>query len=200
MLSSTLSSKTVSSTKEGLKSITTQIHNQFIEQNTISYSTLLKTVSARNPNTLKRRVYDVLSVLRALNIIEKKNREYHLTERKNNNIKTRLKNKIKELKRLEECKASLEFMIDRNKCSFNANDKLYTPFVVVSTNKNVIVNCEINEERDFFKIISQEPITVNDDLGVIKEIYEKRNEGFKDIFEKGDRFYEEIENNYNFRA
>ncbi|KAM0677643.1 Transcription factor dpl-1 [Binucleata daphniae] len=185
----------MSSSKEGLKSITTQVHNQFTEHRTISYSTLLETVVSRNSNTLKRRVYDVLSVLRALNIVEKKNKAYHLKEKGSNDVKNKIKTKTKELEKLKECKNAILYMIERNKSRGFDFDRLYTPFVVVSTGKNVTVNCEINEERDFFKIISEQPIEIMDDLGVIKELYEKR--GNEEV-----KIHEEImktENNYNLR-
>lgn len=197
MLSSNLSSKNMSSSKEGLKSITTQIHTQFIEHRSVSYTTLLKTVISRNPNTLKRRVYDVLSVLRALNIIEKKNREYHLTEKENCSVKNRIKAKQKELEKLNECKAGLMYMIERNKRKGFDFDRLYTPFVVVSTGKHVTVNCEINEERDFFKIISEQPIEIMDDLGVIKELFE--GNGHKEVKKHVNEIYNDLENNFNFR-
>ncbi|EJW01902.1 hypothetical protein EDEG_00332 [Edhazardia aedis USNM 41457] len=180
--------------KDGLKSISSQIHNIIQCNKSTSYDHLVKTIKNANKNTLKRRIYDVLTVFRALGLISKDKKIYKKTEsfdflsstcsevpnneelNKNSKglagMRKILLNKNKLLQNLETTRKSLRFIIERNKFCNISCDKLYTPFVLITTDKSVQVNCETNEERDFFKIQSRSKIKVVDDLTIFKELFE----------------------------
>ena len=69
-------------------------------------------------------------------------------------------------------KKVLNFIINRNIYNFNIeNEKLYLPFMVVSTDKNSKVFCETNDERTFFKFKSDFELNAYDDLAVLRELY-----------------------------
>lgn len=169
MLSSTLSSH-CTSTKEGLRSITSQIKDLLSTKNSFTYQTIVKSVSAQNSNTLKRRVYDVLSVMRALNLVEKCGKEYFAVDQKKN-INRRLNIKKNKLDELTALTSGLKELIDRNSSKQDDVDKLYMPFIVVYTDKSTKVDCEITEEGDFFKITSKERIEILNDLDVVRMLY-----------------------------
>lgn len=163
------------SMKEGLRSITTQVNQTMNRERRLTYENILKSVSAQNSNTLKRRVYDVLSVMRALNLIEKGGKQYVLVDQRKN-INRRLNIKKKELNELTALTMGLKDLIDKNKRKMYDIDKLYMPFIVVYTDKSTKVDCEITEEGDFFKIISREKIEVLNDLDVVKNLYLENQE------------------------
>lgn len=179
-----LSSK-CNSTKEGLRSITSQVHKLMLKGKQLNYQSILNSVSAQNSNTLKRRVYDVLSVMRALNLIEKGDKQYTIVDQRKN-INRRLninKNRLDEITALTN---GLKELICRNRSNSHSVDKLYMPFIVLYTDKSTKVDCEITEEGDFFKVTSREKIEVLNDLDVVREMFIDR--GYRGV-ERSERLF-----------
>lgn len=155
------------SKKEGLKYITQAVFQLLKENRTCTYSFICKNIIFSNVETLNRRIYDVLNVMKAVKLIDKRGKRYFLV----NNLED-VNRKKEEVKKLMEMKKVFEFIVDRNS---NAKDvhfeRLYLPFMVISTSKKADIHCETNEERTFFTFKSNKPLKVNEDLDILREIY-----------------------------
>lgn len=176
MLSDCLTSET---RREGLKEISVSIHNLLMVNKNMTYRELLDGTVSSNINTLRRRVYDVLSVMRALKMIVKNKKSYSLIE-KNTLCEKRMiisekRKKLEELKHLQEV---FEFIVKKNIYrNFEIpEEKYFIPFMVVVIEKHSNAHCETNEERTCFKFRSNKPIKLIDDLEILKELYKMNYE------------------------
>merc|ERR1712025_263849 len=99
--------------REGLKQISISIHNLLLQKNKITYKEILSNITTSNTNTLRRRVYDVLSVMRALNMVSKEKKEYKLVQR---NLlcekRILLEEKRKQLQDLKMLKDAFEYRVE----------------------------------------------------------------------------------------
>lgn len=170
MFSSDLGSKLTSNAQEGLKSIASQIMNILKAEKRLTYAQLLELIEAKNSNTLKRRTYDVLSIMRALNLVKKQDKNYILLDQRKKVI-SKVHHKTKHYEELKTLKLALEFIINRNKKNKAKKSRFFMPFIVVYTEKDSKVDCETTEEGDFFKIKSEESIEVVNDLSIVSEVY-----------------------------
>ena len=75
ILSSDINSE---SKREGLKYITTMVFEIIKQNEGVTYQYICENISLKNKKTLHRRIYDVLNVMKAVQIIEKKNKKYFL--------------------------------------------------------------------------------------------------------------------------
>ncbi|KRH92301.1 E2F-like protein [Pseudoloma neurophilia] len=160
--------------KEGLKEISVSIHNLLLIKKNMTYKEILDNINTSNANTLRRRVYDVLSVMRALNMITKDKRMYSLIGR--NPISEKrivISEKKKQITDLKHLKEVFEFIVKKNAYrSFKiSDDKFFLPFMVVVIERDSNVHCETNEERSCFKFRSEKPIKLVEDLEILKELH-----------------------------
>lgn len=197
MLSDCLTSET---RREGLKQISISIHNLLLNNKGMTYKEILSNIVSSNTNTLRRRVYDVLSVMRALNMVIKERKSYNLIKR-NPICEKRiiLEEKRKQFDDLNRLKDVFEHIVKRNayrtyKLSY---DKYFLPFMIVTIEKNSNVHCETNEERTFFKFKSNKPIKLIEDIEILKEIYkitgEKENKNQNVRSDSLEKFMEDFE-------
>ena len=179
LLSDALTSET---RREGLKQISVSIHNLLLLNVNMTYQQLIDNIHSTNTNTLRRRVYDVLSVMKALNMVTKDKKNYRLIAR---NIlcekRILVDEKKKQLNQLTLMKESFEHITLRNNYRIHkpGNMKFYLPFMIVSIEKNSDVHCETNEERTFFKFRSNRPIKLVEDLEILREIYRHSDKKLK---------------------
>lgn len=100
---------------EGLKFIASTVQKVLMQKKVVTYDELLQNVNVRNKSTLKRRVYDVLSVMRALNLVKKEDKQYvvsahtHAVE-----LNERIAEKRRRLDDLVGIKTALMYLIKRN--------------------------------------------------------------------------------------
>lgn len=123
--------------------------------------------------------------MRALNLIEKGDKQYTIVDQRKN-INRRLninKNRLDEITALTN---GLKELICRNRSNSHSVDKLYMPFIVLYTDKSTKVDCEITEEGDFFKVTSREKIEVLNDLDVVREMFIDR--GYRGV-ERSERLF-----------
>lgn len=153
--------------REGLKQITQAVHQILKENKSCTYSFICKNISFQNVETLNRRIYDVLNVMKAVKLINKRGKKYFLINNQDD-----IARKKDEINKLKEMKEVFQFIVDRNSraCDVN-NERLYLPFMVSSTAKTSEIHCETNEERSFFIFRSSKPLKINEDLDILKEIY-----------------------------
>ncbi len=164
--------------KEGMKSITQEVFSILKEKKECTYHSICKSIPIATTETVRRRIYDILNVMRAVNLINKKNKVYYLV----NNIYSLTKKK-NEVKKLKEMKEAFEFITRRNKFLSNKEgERLYLPFMILSTEKNSDIHCETNKEKTFFNFTSDKPIAVFDDLCILKELKKESLQDSKFLF------------------
>lgn len=184
MFSSDLGSKLTSNAQEGLKSIASQIMSILKAEKELTYPQLLQFIEAKNSNTLKRRTYDVLSIMRALNLIKKHDKKY-ITIDQRKKVISKVEHKVKHREELKNLIQGIEYVLRRNRKAEDKGNKFNMPFIVVYTDKESKIDCETTEERDFFKIKSEKNIEVINDLNIIREVYKNRTNEYEEEDVKG---------------
>jgi len=158
--------------KEGMKFITQSVFSILKEHKECTYQFLCTSISTQNIETTNRRIYDVLNVMRAVNVIGKRNKVYFLADDTDDIAK-----KINEKKKLLDMKETFQYITTRNELLSNIHsERLYLPFMIISTDKKSEIHCDTNEERSFFNFKSNRPLRVIEDLGVLREIREQSKE------------------------
>ncbi|EOB15196.1 Transcription factor dpl-1 [Nosema bombycis CQ1] len=157
--------------KEGLKYIASAVYKLIKEENGCTYSYICDNIPLPNRRTLHRRIYDVLNVMKAVNLIDSKNKKYFLI-----NSQESINRKREELNKLQDMKTVFEFIVKKNSKDKNDNeDKLFLPFMIIKTEPKAAITCDTNEERSFFTFKSSEKIELVEDLDVLKELYLNEN-------------------------
>lgn len=161
--------------REGMKSITQSVYTFLKENKECTYQSLCSSISAQNNETATRRIYDVLNIMRAVNVIGKKNKTYYLIDNTDD-----IKAKKEEKKKLLDMKETFQYITTRNELLSNTNsERLYLPFMIISTDNKSEIHCDTNEERSFFSFKSSKPLRVIEDLEVLREIREQSREEAK---------------------
>ncbi|GMH91814.1 hypothetical protein TrVE_jg14397 [Triparma verrucosa] len=132
---------------------------------------------------IRRRVYDALNVLMAMDIISKEKKEIRWkglpsNAQRDKEILVREKDKV--LAEVERKRKLLKELIVQGVCFSNlethdsdkkvehTGNKIPLPFIVVNTSQSTVINCEMGSDRtDVFFNFSQ-PFEINDDNEVMK--------------------------------
>ncbi|EPR78888.1 transcription factor E2F [Spraguea lophii 42_110] len=179
--------------RDGLKKISSSVYNLLREHGSCTYKFLCSKVNNKNSNTLRRRIYDVLSVMRALNMVVKDGKEYRLQ-----NLKDEIKEKKKVLEDLKCIKQGIECLIEKNRnMHIEEHEKFRFPFFLIAVDKSTDVHCETNDERTFFKFRATSKIKLVEDVEILKEcgrksIYGSESVRTEDIFSERYNVYEEL--------
>jgi hypothetical protein len=163
------------SKKEGMKFITQAVYSILKEKKDCTYQFICSSVSTSNSETANRRIYDVLNVMRAVNVVGKKNKIFFLIDNSDD-----IKNKLNEMKKLADMKETFQYITTRNDLLGNSvSERLYLPFMIISTDKKSEIHCDTNEERSFFNFKSNKPLVVLEDLKILREIRDQSKEEAK---------------------
>lgn len=161
--------------KEGMKFISQSVYAVLKDHKECTYQFICSAISTLNSETANRRIYDVLNVMRAVNIVGKRNKTYYLIDSTDD-----IKKKRNERKKLVDMKETFQYITTRNELLSNTHsERLYLPFMVISTDKKSEIHCDTNEERSFFNFKSNRPLRVIEDLGILREIREQSKEEAK---------------------
>ncbi|KAF7684357.1 Transcription factor dpl-1 [Astathelohania contejeani] len=184
--------------RDGLKHISRSVKEVFLRREQCTYECLCFEIDATNTNTMRRRVYDVLSVMRALNIVTKNKRTYTLNQPSGR--EEAIERKQEEVERLKDMKRVLQYIIEKNTNKKNTNvERLYLPFMILITDTNAEMTCETNEEQSYFKIRCNKKMEIIEDLDVLKEIYKIDEKNKLNIGNGGiGSFDEDINDIYDF--
>lgn len=159
--------------KEGLKYITQAVFQLLKENKACTYAFICKNIIFPNVETLNRRIYDVLNVMKAVRLVDKRGKRYFLVSSQDD-----INKKRDEIRKLMEMKKVFEFIVARNAGAKDIHmERLYLPFMVISTSRKADIHCETNEERTFFTFRSDRPLKVNEDLDILREIYGRMHSG-----------------------
>lgn len=160
--------------KEGLKYITSQIKKVLIKFQKLTYEELIKEISFEKPNTLKRRVYDALSVMKALNIVKKVDKHYiYIFEDAITQKEKIIEMKKEKLAKLKKMRSVILRLIERNTASSEELinvQKFNAPFVMIVCDKESKLTCETNSEHSIFKFTSDMEIKRIDDIKVMESV------------------------------
>lgn len=135
---------------------------------------------------IRRRVYDALNVLMAMNIIEKEKKEIRWrglpnSDSHNDILKLeqeiqqrqeRMQKKKEYLQELEMQRMLYTNLIDRNSHMNpgNEEEKIYLPFIVIHTKKDTSIECEMSEDRKEYFFDFSLPFSIYDDNEILKRM------------------------------
>lgn len=138
---------------------------------------------------IRRRVYDALNVLMAMNIITKERKEIkwvglptnsaqeckHLEEQKLERIE-RIKQKQQQLKELLVQQIAFKNLVERNKKTEKKNGPpqsnacIHLPFIIVNTSKKTVIDCSISSDKSEYLFNFDEAFEIHDDIEVLKRM------------------------------
>lgn len=155
--------------KEGLKYIAQAVYAVVRESRECTYQFICQNVVVPNSETAHRRIYDVLNVMRAVHVVGKRGKTYFLIDNTDD-----IRKKRNERNKLHDMKETFLYITTRNALMTGIDsERLYLPFMVISTEKKSEIHCDTNEERSFFNFRSNKPLKVVEDLKILKEIREQ---------------------------
>lgn len=138
---------------------------------------------------IRRRVYDALNVLMAMNIISKDKKEIrwiglptnsvqqcNSLEKENQKRKERIERKQQELKELLLQQISLKSLVERNKKAERQgtiptpNSSIQLPFIIVNTHKTTKINCSVSTDKSEYYFKFNDKFEIHDDVDVLKRM------------------------------
>ncbi|KAG5878442.1 hypothetical protein JTB14_027493 [Gonioctena quinquepunctata] len=138
---------------------------------------------------IRRRVYDALNVLMAMNIISKEKKEIkwiglptnslqecHQLEKEMQNKIITIREKEKKLDDLILNQIAFKNLAQRNREDESLdgapppNSNIQLPFIVVNTNKKTIINCSISNDKMEYLFQFNDKFEINDDVDILKSI------------------------------
>eukprot|EP00730_Choanoeca_flexa_P008932 TRINITY_DN12558_c8_g1_i2.p1 TRINITY_DN12558_c8_g1~~TRINITY_DN12558_c8_g1_i2.p1 ORF type:complete len:430 (+),score=91.50 TRINITY_DN12558_c8_g1_i2:285-1574(+) len=150
-------------------------------------------VEVGEAKNIRRRVYDALNVLMALNIIVKDRKtiqwvglpsntaqeykSYELMKQKKEAQVKKLKDHLRDLvlqhiafqNLTERNRARLEAAEQAGE-SLSSSNRIQLPFIVVKTDQNAMIDCQMAEDRSEYFFDFNKPFTIHDDVQVLKQM------------------------------
>lgn len=155
---------------------------------------------------IRRRVYDALNVLMAMNIISKDKKEIRwiglpsnsmqqcsTLELENQKRRERVEQKRQQLRELLLQQVSFKSLVDRNREAEKQgiiptqNSSIQLPFIIVNTHKQTKVNCSVSTDKSEYYFKFNDKFEIHDDVEVMKRM------GLLYGLDKGECSYEDIE-------
>lgn len=155
---------------------------------------------------IRRRVYDALNVLMAMNIISKDKKEIrwiglptnsvqqcNTIEKENQKRRERIQAKMQELKELLMQQVSFKSLVERNREAEKQgiiptpNSSIQLPFIIVNTHKSTKINCSVSTDKSEYYFKFNDKFEIHDDVEVLKRM------GLLLGLDKGECTYEAIE-------
>uniref|UniRef100_A0AC34GVT7 Transcription factor Dp-1 n=1 Tax=Panagrolaimus sp. ES5 TaxID=591445 RepID=A0AC34GVT7_9BILA len=138
---------------------------------------------------IRRRVYDALNVLMAMNIIEKEKKEIrwvglptssHQECRRYEDEKVQRQESIrKKTEQLQELVIQLvayKTLVQRNRENERIDGRpadskiIYLPFIVINTSRETVVDCSIASDKTEFLFHFDQPFEIHDDIEILKRL------------------------------
>lgn len=154
--------------------------------NSTSNNTLADQYDQKN---IRRRVYDALNVLMAMNIISKEKKEIrwiglptnslqecHQLEKEMQKKIVTIREKEKQLDDLILNQIAFKNLAQRNRETEKnygtppTNSCIQLPFIVVNTNKKTTINCSISNDKMEYLFQFSDKFEINDDVDILKSI------------------------------
>ena len=138
---------------------------------------------------IRRRVYDALNVLMAMNIISKEKKEIRWLGLPTNSVQEATGLETEKAKRIESIKAKTDHiqelivqqiafkkLVERNKEAEKKsrrptpNSVIEIPFIIVSTNNKTVIECAISEDKKEYLFDFDNTFEIHDDMFVLKKM------------------------------
>lgn len=138
---------------------------------------------------IRRRVYDALNVLMAMNIISKEKKEIRwiglpsssiqqctTLEQENQKRRERIEEKKQQLKELLLQHVSFKSLVTRNKEAEDkgivptASSAIQLPFIIVNTYKKTQINCSISNDKSEYFFKFDDKFEIHDDIEILKRM------------------------------
>ncbi|XP_015607811.1 transcription factor Dp-1 [Cephus cinctus] len=138
---------------------------------------------------IRRRVYDALNVLMAMNIISKEKKEIRWLGLPTNSLQECLALEKDKKKKIEKIKAktqhlhqlilqhiSFKSLVERNRFneSFEGppkpNSAIQLPFLIVNTGKKTVIDCSISNDKTEYLFNFNDKFEIHDDIEVLKRM------------------------------
>ncbi|KAE8748675.1 hypothetical protein FOCC_FOCC004688 [Frankliniella occidentalis] len=138
---------------------------------------------------IRRRVYDALNVLMAMNIISKEKKEIRWLglptnsvqectslERDKHLIGERIKQKTQQLHELILQQISFKNLVERNRGQESKygvpapNTAIQLPFIIVNTSKKTVIDCRISNDKMEYLFNFDDKFEIHDDIEVLKRM------------------------------
>nr|XP_018900746.1 PREDICTED: transcription factor Dp-1 isoform X1 [Bemisia tabaci] len=138
---------------------------------------------------IRRRVYDALNVLMAMNIISKEKKEIRWLGLPTNSIQEcinlvqekqercdRIKHKIQQLKDLILQQISFKKLVERNSEAERLygvpapNSAIQLPFIIINTSKKTVIDCSISNDKTEYLFVFDDKFEIHDDIEVLKRM------------------------------
>jgi len=134
---------------------------------------------------IRRRVYDALNVLMAMNIIEKEKKEIRWRGLPTTDVKRELETLQQDKQqRMERIQKKREYLYERDtqkllyknlierNCRTNLTDeeRIYLPFIIIHTKKQTTIECEMSEDRTEYFFDFSLPFSIHDDNEILKRM------------------------------
>ncbi|XP_040580647.1 transcription factor Dp-1 [Lepeophtheirus salmonis] len=154
---------------------------------------------------IRRRVYDALNVLMAMNIISKEKKEIRWLGLPTNSIQEAKSLELDKTKKIERIKAkthqlqdlilqqiAFKNLLERNKEREKIkgvpapNSAIQLPFIIVNTSKNTVIDCSISNDKMEYLFNFDDTFEIHDDVEVLKRMglsfgLENGNVGVEDL-------------------
>ncbi|XP_032234293.2 transcription factor Dp-1 [Nematostella vectensis] len=147
------------------------------------------TDQAYDQKNIRRRVYDALNVLMAMNIISKEKKEIkwiglptnsaqecQSLEEEKKDKRDRIKQKTAQLQELILQQIAFKNLVQRNRSSEKqqglpaANTTIHLPFIIVNTSKKTIIDCSISNDKFEYLFNFDNTFEIHDDIEVLKRM------------------------------
>lgn len=138
---------------------------------------------------IRRRVYDALNVLMAMNIISKEKKEIKWLGLPTNSLQEfqsleaekqrrldRIKQKTQQLQELVLQQIAFKSLVQRNKQNERLqggpanNSTIQLPFLVVNTSKKTVIDCSISSDKMEYLFSFDDTFEIHDDIEVLKRM------------------------------
>lgn len=181
----------------GLRHFSMMVCKKVEEKGTTTYNEvadeLVKKVIAErkkeDPNgkfdekNIRRRVYDALNVLMAMDIISKEKKEITWNGLPTNNRQDlqslkeevefrehQLEQKRHELKDLMVQQVCFRNLVNHNLSHRRSEERIPLPFIVVNTNSSAVIQCDMSRDRTDVMFNFNLPFEINDDNTILKKM------------------------------
>ncbi|XP_014483848.1 PREDICTED: transcription factor Dp-1 isoform X1 [Dinoponera quadriceps] len=138
---------------------------------------------------IRRRVYDALNVLMAMNIISKEKKEIRWLGLPTNSLQEcaalekdkkkkidRIKAKTQQLHQLILSHISFKNLVERNRLNESLrgppkpNSAIQLPFLIVNTSKKTVIDCSISNDKTEYLFNFNDKFEIHDDIEVLKQM------------------------------
>eukprot|EP00112_Aurelia_sp_Birch-Aquarium-sp1_P007575 Seg1826.8 transcript_id=Seg1826.8/GoldUCD/mRNA.D3Y31 product="Transcription factor Dp-1" protein_id=Seg1826.8/GoldUCD/D3Y31 len=172
----------------------TTTYNEVADELVQEFSDPTKHISATSDvsydqKNIRRRVYDALNVLMAMNIISKEKKEIrwvglptnsaqeclHLEDQKKERLE-KIRQKQLQLQELILQEIAFKNLVERNKESEkkagvpDGNGAIQLPFIIVNTSKKTVIDCSISSDKSEYLFNFDNTFEIHDDIEVLKRM------------------------------